>query len=203
MRLVCSHHQHHVAQARIVRQPPVTLGDLRRWHVFTAAFVDLRQIVSIADDGFFLEIADHAMRRARRGEIKQEEEIIEHALRDQHHRAFEQVGLCDLDKGHQVHALVFRLVHQCLDPAAVVAHAAQTFQMVQRRPDHAGHGRHGFQDHCAVSVTLGEEGIGEQAQRLDEAERNAVAYALCLVMHVEVDEGFGHGRTPFWTGMDW
>ena len=73
-----------------------------------------------------------------------------------------------------MHALVLGLVHQRLDPAVVVAHPAQALQVVERGADHAGHGRDRLQHHGAVAVALGEEGVGEEAQQLDEAEGDAV-----------------------------
>ena len=104
------------------------------------------------------------MRGARRDEVEQKKKVKNTALRDEHHARSNQVGLRDLDEGHQVHALVLGLVHQRPDPALVVAHAAQAVQVDQRRADHAGHRGDGLQHDRAVAVALGEEGVGEEAQ---------------------------------------
>ena len=67
-------------------------------------------------------------------------------------------------------------MQQLGDPALVVADVTQRLQVLQQTADHAGHGGHGFQYHRAVAVAPGEEPVGDEPQRFDEAERDPVAH---------------------------
>ena len=111
-------------------------------------------------------------------QVEREEGEIEHPLHAEDHEPLEQGRLGDLDEGHQVHALVLRLVHQGADPALVVAHPAQALEVVDRRADHPRHGGDGFEHDRAMAVALGEEGVGAEAQRLGEAVSDAVRTPL-------------------------
>ena len=146
----------------------------------------------VADHRLFLEVAHDTVRGLRADQIEREEEQVEHPLHADDHRAFEPGGLRDLDEGHEVHALVFGFVHERLDPALVVAHAAQTGEMVDRSAHHARHGRHRLEHDGAVAVTLGKEGIGTPAQRFGEAEGNPIRHSAGVVVDTEIDEGCSH-----------
>ena len=136
----------------------------------------------------------HLCRAGPRGQhrVEREEEQVEHPLHADDHRALEPGGLRDLDEGHQVHALVFGFVHERLDPALVVAHAAQTGEMVNRCPNHTRHGRHRLEHDGTVAVTLGKESIGTPAQRLGETEGNPVRHSAGVVVNAQIDEGCCH-----------
>jgi hypothetical protein len=86
-----------------------------------------------------------------------------------------------------MHALVFRFVHQRADPPPVVAHAAQALQVVDRRADHSRHSRDRFEHDCTMTIALGKEGIGAEAQRFRKAISDAVGHALGVVMDAKVD----------------
>ena len=186
MGFVSPHNENHVAQSRIQRQVPVTDGDLRRSDVGGTPFVDLGQVMGIADHRLFLEIAHETMRGLRRENVETEEEHIEQPLGADDHEALEGGRLAHLDEGHQVHALVFSFVHQRADPASVVFHPAQALQVVEGRADHAGHRGHGLQHHGPMTVAFGEKGVGEQPQEFGHAEREAVRGVARLEMDGQV-----------------
>src|SRR3546814_9133686 len=71
-----------------------------------------------------------------------------------------------------MHALILGLVHERLDPALVVAHAAEAGEMVDRGADHPRHRGDRFQNDSTVAVTLGEKGVGAPPQNLGEAVRS-------------------------------
>jgi hypothetical protein len=73
----------------------------------------------------------------------------------------------------------------------VVAHTAQALEMRDGRPDHAGHGGNRLQDDCAVTVPLGEEGVGAKAQSLCERERDAIRHAERRMVDSDIDEWSG------------
>src|SRR3546814_5297208 len=52
----------------------------------------------------------------------------------------------------QMHALILGFVHERLDPAPVVAHAAEASEMVDRRADHSRDGCYRLQHHCAMPM---------------------------------------------------
>lgn len=68
--------------------------------------------------------------------------------------------------------------------------------MVDGRPDHPGDGRHGLEHHSAMTVALGEKGVGAPAQHLGDAKSYAVGQALGLVVDAKIDESGLHETSP-------
>lgn len=124
MCFIVPHHQDHVSQAGIWRQFPVINCDLRCSDVFANALINISEVLGVAVYGFFLEVADDTVRGSRRAKIDQEEKIVENALRHQDEKAFECRRFRNVNERHQVHALVFRLIKKCADPAAIALHPA-------------------------------------------------------------------------------
>src|SRR3546814_376822 len=91
-----------------------------------------------------------------------------------------------------MHALILGLVHERLDPALVVAHAAEAGEMVDRGADHPRHRGDRFQNDSTVAVTLGEKGVGAPPQNLGEAVSYAIGQTLGVVMDAEIDERCSH-----------
>ena len=161
--------QDHIAKRRIVGQHPIMPGN--RWcgDIGDFARVDLRQILAVAEYRLSLETADDAVRGCWADEVKSQKPDVEYPLYGKDDEAFEGRWLCHLDEGHKVHALILGFLHQDPDPPIVVAHAAQTAQMRHRGADLAGDRRNDFENDGAVTVALGDEGIGNGAQGLGEA----------------------------------
>jgi hypothetical protein len=196
MRLVRPDDEDHVAERRRIAEAPVALCDLRRRHVGAPALVDLLEVKRVAQHRLLLEIADDAVRGPGARQIEREESQVEDPLDGEDHEALERGRLRHLDEGHEVHPLILRLVHQGADPALVVAHAAQAFEVRDRGADHSGHRRHRLEHDGAVAVALGEEGVGAEAKRLGEAIGDAIGGAARLVMDAEIDGRYGHGSSP-------
>ncbi len=93
--------------------------------VFMAHGVNFLQVLGIGGDGFFLEIADHAMGGPGRQEVEEKVEIIEYGLGEHDDVAFQPGRLGDLHEGHQVHAFILGFIQQFADPAPVVTNLAQ------------------------------------------------------------------------------
>ena len=91
--LVGTHDQNHVAQTCIRGQFPVIERDPGRRHVGVGAIVDAGQVFRVAEDRFLLQIADDAVRRFRRDQIKQEEEVVEGACTSTIRRRSRRDGL--------------------------------------------------------------------------------------------------------------
>jgi hypothetical protein len=122
--------------------------------------------VRVADHRLFLEIADDAVGRLGAQEIESKEEDIEHPLHADDHGPLEPGRLGNLDEGHEVHALIFGLVHERLDPALVVTHAAQAGEVVDRRTDHSGDRSDGLEHDSPVTIALGEKVSAHQRRTL-------------------------------------
>ena len=181
-RLILPDHDDHLAQAGVGGQMPVVDGNLRGRHIRHFAGVDLGQVLRIADDRLFLEIADHAVCYARGEQVEKEVEVVKHQLRGRDQHPFQPRRLGDLDKGHQVHAFVIGLFDQLADPALIIADVAQGLEMLQQSANHARHGRHGFQHNGAMAIAVGKEPVGKKPHEFDKAQRGAVAEILRRVV---------------------
>jgi hypothetical protein len=80
----------------------------------------------------------------------------------------------------------------------VIDHAPQAFEMGQGRPDHTRHCSNRLDDYHAVVVALPEQQVSKEAQRLGEAEREAIPNidgvmmswsTSCVVRHDELHPG--------------
>ena len=69
MGFICPNHEHDITQCRIVRQHPVMPSYGRRRHILDMASVNLGQILAVADDRLFLEVADNAVCRRRADQV--------------------------------------------------------------------------------------------------------------------------------------
>ncbi len=132
------------------------------------------------------------MRGLRADKIQAEEEQVKDPLRGDDRRPLEQRRLCHLDKGHQVHSLILRLVHEGANPAPVILHATKGLEMVERRANHAGDSGNGLKHHSTMAVTLGEKRVGEPAQGLGNTECNAVGKVARLMMDGKVRQECSH-----------
>lgn len=106
-----------------------------------ATSLDLLDASCVGEDGLFLEVADEAVARAGRDHVAEDcggarergelwargegglltEGIVEDALRGEHHGAEEARRFLERHEGHEVHALVLRLLEQRVDPALVAS----------------------------------------------------------------------------------
>ena len=96
-----------------------------------------------------------------------------------------------------MHPLILRLVHQRLDPAAIVTHAAQAFEVIKRRADHSRHRGNRLQHDRTMPVALREKRVGDPAQALGKAEGNPVGQPARGVVNGEVDIRGNHFELSF------
>ena len=182
LHLVRSYGDHNVAQPRIRRHLPVGYRDLGSGPIVDAPRIYLSEELRVGDHRLLLEVTDRAVGRSRCEKVEDEVEVPEHALCEKDKKALECIWLEQRNERHQVHAFIFGLVDQFPDPAIIVTHPAQRFQMLHHAANHAGHACDGFQNDGAVAIAMREEGIGEKAQQLRDPERNAIGHPLrCVV----------------------
>ena len=71
-----------------------------------------------------------------------------------------------MDEGHQVSALVLRLVQKRLYPATVVFETPQGLEVREGTADHTWNRSHGFENDGAVAVSALEERVRQESQKL-------------------------------------
>ena len=71
-----------------------------------------------------------------------------------------------MGKGHEVSALVLRLVQERLDPATVIFETPQGLEVREGTADHPGNCSHCFQNNGAMAVAALEERVGQEPQDL-------------------------------------
>ena len=152
VRLVGAHHDNHILERRISWELPVVDGNGRRGDVLDLAGLEVLEVLGVGVDGLLLEVADDTVRELGGDEVAEEVGVEEDALHGEDERALVPLGLGHLHEGHEVHALVLRLLQQRPDPAAAVLEAAERAQVQQHAAHHPRHRRHRFQHHSAAAV---------------------------------------------------
>jgi hypothetical protein len=84
-----------------------------------------------------------------------------------------------------VHAFVLRLLEERADPTAIAFHATQGTQMLQGPSDHAWHGSNRFQDNGTVTISFGEERVGEESQKPGKSISNPIGEVLWVVVSLK------------------
>ena len=79
-----------------------------------------------------------------------------------------------VDKGHEVHALVFGLIEQLAYPSSIVLDIAQGFQMLQKPRNHARHCCHSLEHDCPVAISTCKKPVCDEPKCLYETQRYAV-----------------------------
>ena len=174
MRFVGAHDEDHVAQCGVGRKFPIVDRNGRCGHVRRATFIDFLKIERVAEHRLFFKIADDAVCSPRRHKVKQEKANIENPLREHHDQPLKKRGLRNLHKRHQMHALVFGLLHQCTNPAIVIDHAAQASEVLDGAANHTRNGGDSFENDGAMAIAFGKENIRAPAQKFGEGERDVI-----------------------------
>ena len=77
-------------------------------------------------------------------------------------------------KGHEVSALVFRFLHKGPDPAAIVDHQAQAFQVKQGRGNHRGDRRHCLKHDDAMPIAPAQKSASAGVDQLRHTKGKAI-----------------------------
>mmetsp|Transcript_9913 Transcript_9913/g.11257 ORF Transcript_9913/g.11257 Transcript_9913/m.11257 type:complete len:224 (-) Transcript_9913:491-1162(-) len=112
----------HVAVRGVGGQAPVrarNLGHLGALERRQLLLVDQLHDVRVRAHGLLLKVPDEAVHEARVGEVQNEEHGEHHALRHDDRPAEHNAGLADVHERQQVHALVLRLLQQCVNPTVI------------------------------------------------------------------------------------
>mmetsp|Transcript_5595 Transcript_5595/g.10017 ORF Transcript_5595/g.10017 Transcript_5595/m.10017 type:complete len:208 (+) Transcript_5595:172-795(+) len=116
---ISSHDQNHVTERSIFWHVPVLNGNLWRRDVLDLTLINHVQHLGIGVHSFLLKVANKAMGYARRDNIEYRVGREEHTLASNDHQALVPSLLRQFHEGHQMHALVLRLIHGRLDPIAM------------------------------------------------------------------------------------
>lgn len=184
-RLIVAHHQHDVAQPRLLRQVPVGDRDGGRRDILQPPGIDFREIMGVTGNRFLLKIADKAMRGFGKQQIQKEIKIIEHRLGRHDQNTFHRGRPRNLNERHQVHPFILCFVEQLPDPARVVTNLAQRFEMLQQPANHPRHGGDGYRMATELDPTAGRvwTALGNLLQYQVERYEDAVAAYRKAVEH--------------------
>ena len=73
----------------------------------------------------------YSMAKFRTYQVGEEEEVEEHSLTQKHHPAEGWPWLLHLQERQQMHALILRLLQQCMNPAVVALHTTKTSEVTK------------------------------------------------------------------------
>ena len=126
--LVSANMRDHVSEAGVAVKLVVLDSLIRRSQVvpvLQVALVDLLQKHSVSVHGLLFKIADQSMARGWSDHVHQEVEVEEASLAQSDDQSVQDPWVAHLEEEEEVHALIFGLLKQMMDPAVVTLERSQ------------------------------------------------------------------------------
>eukprot|EP00756_Hemistasia_phaeocysticola_P028606 Hpha_TRINITY_DN16184_c0_g3::TRINITY_DN16184_c0_g3_i1::g.7891::m.7891 len=193
----------HIVEACVFGEIPVPLRDLRGFQV-TPCPVQLRPVgahplqhVCVGGHRGLLQVPDESVQDRGMHYVAGQQGGGHDILRGAYRHSGQDARLEHLHENKQVHALVLRLLNQCVDPTVVALHTLQAPEETAHTRDHSGHPGNTLQDkntvrHCTrgrvlTSVTGDQiEGVVANAHScvdypVQQRLRRVVELRCCLI----------------------